>query len=206
MTLGISYLYFLWPSQYFNYIFCQYIKVNTSQTKLIITPQYTYTKLHFHFSLSCIGEGNGNPLQCSCLENPRDGGAWWAAVFGVAQSRTRLKWFSSSSNTPKCQHSLSQQTKPPWLFSHQPHIQSIAESHPIHQVSISCKCSLLLSSLSEIGLYLGTRHNYHSYGLFNWFSSSPILFILCYDTKIIHLKESITSSSDLRVVSDFPLF
>ena len=52
--------------------------------------------LHFHFSLSSIGEGNGNPLQCSCLENPRDGGAWWAAVFGVAQSRTRLKWLSSS--------------------------------------------------------------------------------------------------------------
>ena len=44
--------------------------------------------LHFHFSLSCIGEGNGNPLQCSCLENPGDGGAWWAAVYGVAQSRT----------------------------------------------------------------------------------------------------------------------
>ena len=53
--------------------------------------------LHFPFSLSCIGEGNGNPLQCSCLENPRDGGAWWAAVYGVAQSRTRLKWLSSSS-------------------------------------------------------------------------------------------------------------
>ena len=51
---------------------------------------------HFHFSLSSIGEGNGNPLQCSCLENPRDGGAWWAAVYGVAQSRTRLKRLSSS--------------------------------------------------------------------------------------------------------------
>ena len=48
-------------------------------------------QLHFHFSLSCIGEGNGNPLQCSCLENPRDGGAWWAAVYGVTRSRTRLK-------------------------------------------------------------------------------------------------------------------
>ena len=47
-------------------------------------------QLHFHFSLSCTGEGNGNPLQCSCLENPRDGGVWWAAVYGVAQSRTRL--------------------------------------------------------------------------------------------------------------------
>ena len=54
-------------------------------------------RLHFHFSLSCIGEGNGNPLQCSCLENPRDGEAWWAAVYGVAQSRTRLKQCSSSS-------------------------------------------------------------------------------------------------------------
>ena len=52
-------------------------------------------RLHFHFSLSCIGEGDGNPLQCSCLENPRDGGAWWAAVSGVAQSRTRLKRLSS---------------------------------------------------------------------------------------------------------------
>ena len=54
-------------------------------------------RLHFHFSLSCIGEGNGNPLQCSCLENPRDGGAWQAAVYGVTQSRTRLKQLSSSS-------------------------------------------------------------------------------------------------------------
>ena len=55
-------------------------------------------RLHFHFSLSCIGEGNDNPLQCSCLENPRDGGAWWAAVYGVTQSWTRLKRFSSSSS------------------------------------------------------------------------------------------------------------
>ena len=55
-------------------------------------------RLHFHFSLSSIGEGNGNPLQCSCLENPRDGGAWWAAIYGVAQSRTRLKQLSSSSS------------------------------------------------------------------------------------------------------------
>ena len=51
----------------------------------------TTERLHFHFSLSCIGEGNGNPLQCSCLENPRDGGSWGAAVYGVTQSRTRLK-------------------------------------------------------------------------------------------------------------------
>ena len=59
----------------------------------------TTERLHFHFSLSCIGEGNGNPLQCSCLENPRDGEAWWAAIYGVAQSRTRLKRLSSSSSS-----------------------------------------------------------------------------------------------------------
>ena len=58
----------------------------------------TTERLHFHFSLSCIGEGNGNPLQCSCLENPRDRGAWWAAVYGVAQSQTPLKQLSSSSS------------------------------------------------------------------------------------------------------------
>ena len=62
----------------------------------------TTEQLHFHFSLSCIGEGNGNPLQCSCLENPRDGGAWWAAVYGVAQSRTWLKRLSSSSSSGSC--------------------------------------------------------------------------------------------------------
>ena len=55
-------------------------------------------QLHFHFSLSCIGEGNGNPLQFSCLENPRDGEAWWASIYGVAQSRTQLKQLSSSSS------------------------------------------------------------------------------------------------------------
>ena len=61
----------------------------------------TTERLHFDFSLSCIGEGNGNPLRCSCLENPRDGGAWWAALYGVAQSRTRLKRLSSSSSSAK---------------------------------------------------------------------------------------------------------
>ena len=63
-------------------------------------------QLHFHFSLSCLGEGNGNPLQCSCLENPRDGGAWWAAVSRVAQSRTRLKRLSSSSSSMSCLYIL----------------------------------------------------------------------------------------------------
>ena len=59
----------------------------------------TTERLHFHFSLSCTGEGNGNPLQCSCLENPRDRGAWWVAVYGDAQSRTQLKQFSNSSSS-----------------------------------------------------------------------------------------------------------
>ena len=58
-------------------------------------------RLHVHFSLSRIGERNGNPLQCSCLENPRDSGAWWAAVYGVAQSRTRLKQLSSKVLLPR---------------------------------------------------------------------------------------------------------
>ena len=57
----------------------------------------TTERIHFHFSISCIGQENGNPLQCSCLENPKDGGAWWASVSGVAQSWTWLKWLSSSS-------------------------------------------------------------------------------------------------------------
>ena len=75
-------------------------------------------RLHFLFSPSCIGERNGNPLQCSCLENPRDGGAWWAAVYGVAQSRTRLKRLSSSSmrNLEKemATHSSTLAWKIPW--------------------------------------------------------------------------------------------
>ena len=59
----------------------------------------TTEQLHFHFPLSCIGEGNGNTLQNSCLENPRDGGAWWAAVYGVTKSQTWLKGLSSSSSS-----------------------------------------------------------------------------------------------------------
>ena len=73
----------------------------------------TTERLHFHFSLSCIGEGNGNPLHCSCLENSRDGGAWWAAVYEVAQSRTRLKWLSGSSRKrKKCQECVCTEEMP----------------------------------------------------------------------------------------------
>ena len=75
----------------------------------------TTERLHFHFSLSCIGEGNGNPLQCSCLETPRDGGAWWAAVSGVAQSWTWLKRLSSHIflSTPQLQQKASHFLKIP---------------------------------------------------------------------------------------------
>ena len=65
-------------------------------------------RLHFHFSLACIGEGNGNPLQCSCLENPRDGEAWWAAIYGVSQSQTQLKRLNSSSSSNNNMHLLEQ--------------------------------------------------------------------------------------------------
>ena len=74
----------------------------------------TTERLHFPFSLPCIGEGNGNPLQYSCLGNPRDRGAWWAAVYGVAQSQTRLKRLSSSTSTrwrSNAQNSPSQASK-----------------------------------------------------------------------------------------------
>ena len=70
-------------------------------------------RLHFHFSLSCIGERNGNPLQGSCLENPRDGGAWWAAVYGVTQSWTRLKRLSSSSKVNLWASLVAQMVKNP---------------------------------------------------------------------------------------------
>ena len=70
------------------------LQINSLETRIEKTQERgsdMTEQLHFHFSLSRIGEGNGNPLQCSCLENPRDRGTWWAAISGVAQSRTRLK-------------------------------------------------------------------------------------------------------------------
>ena len=87
----------------------------------------TTERLHFHFSLLCTGEGNGNPLQCSCLENSRDRGAWWATIYGVTQSRTPLKWLSSSSSSidpcdvrgynPSCCPFNSPQFKNQWLYN-----------------------------------------------------------------------------------------
>ena len=91
----------LMPSQNDNHSHMALHSLKTSKINLFRPHSFHFTslhsRLHFHFSPSCAGEGNGNPLQCSCLENPRDEGAWWAAVYGVAQSRTRLRRLSSSS-------------------------------------------------------------------------------------------------------------
>ena len=85
----------------------------------------TTERLHFYFSLSCTGEGNGNPLQYSCLENPMDRGAWWAAIYGAIQSRTRLKRLSSSSS--RLPHVL------------QPYLPTLG---PVHLCSLHLRCSL----------------------------------------------------------------
>ena len=104
----------------------------------------TTERLHFHFSLSCIGEGNGNPLQCSCLENPRDGGAWWAAVSGVAQSRTRLKRLSSLAAAR--------------IFKKQPTLKSMFIYGPVSpfvvKVHFCTFCFLLNLPHSGYGFYL----------------------------------------------------
>ena len=136
----------------------------------------TTEQLHFQFSPSCIGEGNGNPLQCSCLENPRDGGALWAAVYGVAQSRTRLKWLSSSSSSISIislvQFSSVAQSCPT-LFDTRNcstpgipvHHQESIQTH-VHWVSDAIQPSYPLSSPSPPALNL-SQHQ----GLFRWVSS-----------------------------------
>ena len=115
----------------------------------------TTEQLHFHFLLSCTGEGNGNPLQCSCLENPRDGGAWWAAFCGVAQSRTKLKWLSSSSSSSS--HSTVEQV----VSS----VQSLSLVQlfvtpwtAAHQVSLSITNSQNLLKLMSIELVMPSNH------------------------------------------------
>ena len=89
----------------------------------------TTERLHFRFSLSCIGKGNGNPLWCSCLENPRDSRAWWAAVYGVAESRTRLKQLSSSSSR-EC--TMAQWKKNPPAMQ-ETRVQSLGQDDPLEK-------------------------------------------------------------------------
>ena len=106
----------------------------------------TTERLHFHFSLWCIGEENGNPLQCSCLENPRDGGAWGAAVYGVAQSRTRLKRLSSSSSSSRCTSTSKRVTmiiSHPVLFDDTPPIKIGCLSHSLEPRLVSTAAVML---------------------------------------------------------------
>ena len=106
----------------------------------------TTEQLHFHFSLSCIGEGNGNPLQCSCLENPKDGGAWWAAVYGVAQSWTRLRRLGS-----RQQAKWEQSVKPRRVGSWEPNEKVFPSGAVIGQVRWGLRNDLWIIFL-EVGL------------------------------------------------------
>ena len=110
----------------------------------------TTEQLCFHFSLSCIVEGNGNPLQCSCLENPRDRGAWWAAVYGVAQSQTQLKRLSSSSILSLLKILFSTSFPPPfsWLFPSTSTKESPSGSSlPVHECLITQWCPTLCNPM-----------------------------------------------------------
>jgi len=112
--------------------------------------------LHFHFSFSCIAEGNGNPLQCSCLQNPRDGEAWWAAIYEVAQSRTWLKWLSKQQQQQQQQRLITLQYSGgfchifTWI-SHGctcvPHSELSPTSLPSHPIPLGCPSSPALSAL-----------------------------------------------------------
>ena len=109
----------------------------------------TTERLHFHFSLSCIGEGNGNPLQCSCLENPGDREAWWAAVSGVAQSQTRLKRLSSSSST------ASRSSRRESVCLPFPLLELHAHGPFVHLQSLLCQVFLRLSLTRTFVMTLG---------------------------------------------------
>ena len=111
-------------------------------------------RLPFHFSLSCIGEGNGNPLQCSCLETPGNWGAWWASVCGVAQSQTRLKQLSSSSSL--CYFTNSFHLK--YLECHGPVFWSATPWTAAHQASLSCTSSWSLINLKSIESVMPSNH------------------------------------------------
>ena len=104
-------------------------------------------RLHFHFSLSCFGEGNGDPLQCSCLENPRDGRAWWAAISGVAQSRTRLKRLSSRSSSSSRRRRRKRNAKTPVALPSQQRTGTQTRGRDCIDLSISLGCPFVGASL-----------------------------------------------------------
>ena len=114
---------------------------------------YTTARFHFHFSLSCIGEGNGTPLQCSCLENPRVGGAWWAAIYGVAQSQTRLKRLSSSSSSSSSSATW-EACCFPFLLPHPPFGDPCNESLPLQKqvfgAVLLLRASVCLNQVSSV--------------------------------------------------------
>jgi len=127
----------------------------------------TTEQLHFHFSLSCIGEGNGNPLQCSCLENPRDGGAWWAAVYRVTQSWTQLKWLQFSSVVQSCPTLCDPMNcSTPGLPVHR-HLPKFTQTH-VHRVGDAIQPSHPLSSSPFPPAPNPSQHQ----SLFQWVSSS----------------------------------
>ena len=113
------------------------------------TESDTAERLHSHFSLSYIGEGNGNTLQCSCLENPRDSGAWWAAVYGVAERWTQPKWLSSS-NYKTAQVNGLLKTKVVCILKH---YQGISITYIVHN-KIECKWSYNLMSHFYLSIML----------------------------------------------------
>ena len=123
-------------------------------------------RLHFHFSLSCTGEGNGNRLQCSCLENPRDGGAWWAAVYGVAQSRTRLKWLSSSNSWRGFPCILA--GKESACYAGDPYLICEPGRSPGEAIGYPLQCSDLENSTEESGRLqsTGSKRVRHDWGTF----------------------------------------
>ena len=133
----------------------------------------TTEQLPFHFSLSCTGEGNGNPLQDSCLENPRDGRAWWSAVSGVAQSRTRLTGLGSSSCfTMLCWSLLYSQFTPPSPSPMCPQVCSL------HLHLYSCPANRFIQTIFLDSTYM------HHYMIFD----SLFLTSLCItDSRSIHL-------------------
>ena len=153
--------------------------------------------LHFHFSLSCVGEGNGNPLQCSCLENPRDRGACWAAIYGVSQSRTRMKQLSSSSNYFKTLWWFL-----PYIHMNQPWVYMITHPDPPsnlppHPITQSHPSAPALSTLSciEPGLVYFTYDailSNHPTLAFSHRVQKSVLYI-CVSFAVSHIESSLPS-------------